>query len=233
MELLRELLISHRRCGYHVRIALVLAALPLLLSGMMLYAQRGRGAPEIWLITGSSIAHLMMLWGAYRLHAVTLRRSAWGTWLVQRSDRWFPYFQIGIHGGVAAGFVLLFWFTLRELGLPGTAAQDVMLVALLLQWPIRRGLRFWLRWSESITGRNVLAFLGYFHWIQVTLFAGLTLTRSMAPAGQHQSGSLPLMGLLIWVPVVLAILVMIVLFLDQVTRKTAAAQSDLPPDRID
>lgn len=233
MDLLREMVIGHRRCVHHVKVALNLALLPLILCGMLLYAQGGRVGPQLWLVAGISLGHWMMLWGAFRMHHVTLRRSAFATRLVEQSNAWFPYFQIGIHGGVAAAFVLLFWFTLSDLGLSFTWIQHVLLLALLVQWPVRRGLRFWLQGRESPSGTLAYVFLSYAHWIQFTVFLAVTLTGIMVPPEQYRTSNFPMIGLVIWLPAVLVILVMIVLFLDHIFRKSQVEESMVPRDRID
>jgi hypothetical protein len=233
MDLLRELRITHRRCGHHVKLALNLGLLPLFLCGMLIYARGGQAAPQLWLVAGISLGHWMILWSAYRMHSVTLRRSRLGTRLVENSNAWFPYLQIGIHGGVAAALIFLFWFTLCDLGMPSTLTQHLLLLALLIMWPIRRSLRFTLHGKISPSWETGYVFLSYFHWIVFTLFASLTLTGSLVPEDQNRSASFPMMAMLIWVPAVLIILILIVLFLDHVFRKSTVEQAMVPRDRMD
>ena len=233
MDPLRELVIGHRRSVHHVRLALGLSLLPAFLCGVVAYAQSWQTTPQLWLVAGISVAHWMMLWGAHRAHQVTLRRSAFATRLVQQSNRWFPYVQIGIQGGIAAAFVLLLWFILGDLGLSTTMGQHLLLVLMLIQWPIRRGLRFWLIGRDSQAGTLSYVFISHLTWILFTFFIAITLTRAMVPAEQYRTSNFPMVALLIWVPAVLTILVFIVLFLDHILRKAAVEESMVPRDRIE
>jgi hypothetical protein len=55
----------------------------------------------------------------------------------------------------------------------------------------------------------------------------------MVPPEQYRTSNFPMIGLVIWLPAILVILVMIVLFLDHIFRKSQVEESMVPRDRMD
>lgn len=202
-----------------------MAFLPMAVAVTLIAAHGIRTGPGLWMALGASAALALMLWSAYAIHRPWPGRTRLACRMAAASDSWFPTFVIFVQGGIAAVTLLMFCFTLVELGYRSAPMQFPLLAALLILLPFRRLSR--LRNAEQSTaGRELTAlFAQYLHWILLTLFLATTIG-NLGPSGPAASTDESVGGLLIWIPAILVIVSCVVLFIDHVIRK-------MPRRRID
>jgi len=137
LPLLQEYHIEHFRFKEHLRIALLMA-LVAPFCALVLFRSLGWWKPWLWGCCGVGLALAMALYSVVKLLKKPRGITKFSAQLVDRQQRWFPYFFVIIQSSIASLIIMFVWFSITALVLDVPLYVHVILVILTLLIPVRR-----------------------------------------------------------------------------------------------
>lgn len=137
LPLFQEYHIAHHRFKEHLRIAFLMALMSPACA-LVLFKSLGWWNPWLWGCCGAGVSLAMVLFSVVMLLKKPEGMTKFSADLVDRQQRWFPYFFIVIQSSIASLIILFVWFSMTSLVLEVPPYVHVILIALTLLIPIRR-----------------------------------------------------------------------------------------------
>jgi len=138
LPLFQEYHIAHHRFKEHLRIAFFMALMSPTCA-LVLFHSLGWWNPWLWGCCGVGISLALVLFSVVMLvKKKPIEMSNFSAELVERQQRWFPFFFIIVQSSIASLIIMFVWFSMTSLVLDVPYYVHVILVSLTLLIPIRR-----------------------------------------------------------------------------------------------
>lgn len=137
LPLFQEYNISHFRFKEHLRIAYIMALMAPACA-VALFRSLGWWNPWLWSCCGVGLSLALVLHSVVLLLKRPKGMSHFSARLVDRQQRWFPYFFVIIQSSIASLIIMFVWFSITTLAMKVPLYLHITLVILALLVPIRR-----------------------------------------------------------------------------------------------
>lgn len=192
--------------------------LPVLVAIALIYARRFAAGPGLWAALGIALGLHLILRGAHGLVTAKHALSPSGARFAASSDRWFPPFLFAIQTAFALVSFAVLGLTIKELGFPTAAWQDILLVLIVVLIPACRLAREAAKAEPSTRREMRERFLRYLCIVLGTTWLVSFLILLLAPPGEKLIDEYVPVVILLWVVDAVVILACVALYLDHAVQ---------------